>query len=72
MSRRPQPRRNIRLISKGGGAALDALEVRFACATLTGILAAQDDEPDPEWCCEWALNMGERMATALRKRRRRR
>ena len=48
------------------------LEDYYACATLMGLLAAQKREPDRKWCCEWALEMGAKMAAASRKRRRKR
>lgn len=51
-------------------ASLDlTLEQYFAAAGVMGLLSAQLEEPDPEWACEWALDFGEKMAAAARKRR---
>lgn len=53
-------------------ATLDlTLDEYFAATALMGLLAAQKDEPDPSWACEWALDMGALMAKAARKRRKR-
>ena len=40
----------------------------FAAAALTGLLAAQREEPDTVHACLWAEKMGRRMALASRKR----
>ena len=45
------------------------VEEYYAAAALMGILASQGEEPDQEWACEWAVEMGEKMASAARKRR---
>lgn len=47
------------------------LEEYFAAAALVGLLSAQQDEPDMTWASKWASDMGKRMATESRKRRRR-
>jgi hypothetical protein len=41
----------------------------FAAAGAIGLLSTQLQEPDPEWAAEWAVDFGERMATAARRRR---
>jgi len=44
-----------------------SLEEYFAAAALMGLLAAQQGEPDMEWCAEWALKMGRELAAKARK-----
>lgn len=48
------------------------VENYFAACALIGLLASQGAEPDPEWACEWATDMGRRMAAAALKRKPRR
>jgi hypothetical protein len=54
-------------------ATLDiTLDEYFTATTLMGLLASQDEEPDPQWACDWSFKMGRRMAAKaldLRKRR---
>lgn len=45
------------------------LEEYFSAAAVMGLLAAQIDQPDPEWASEWALKFGTLMAEKARKRR---
>ncbi len=45
------------------------LEEYFAAAAATGLLAAQLQEPDPEWCAEWAMAFGVAMARKAMARR---
>lgn len=40
----------------------------YSAAALTGILASTRGEPDPEHACEWAYEMGRRMALTSRRR----
>lgn len=52
--------------------ALDlSLEGYYAAAVAIGLLASQHREPDPKWACQWAFDMGQRMAHEERKRRKR-
>lgn len=46
------------------------LEGYFAAAALMGLIAAQEEEPDPAWVEEWTMKMGIRMAAAERRRQR--
>jgi hypothetical protein len=46
------------------------LEEYFAAATLTGVLATADREPNKRWACEWSFAMGPLMAAEARRRRR--
>jgi hypothetical protein len=48
------------------------LEDLYTAHALTGVLAAQDREPDPEWVCRVAERIGLRLAQSSRKRRARR
>ena len=41
----------------------------FAGAALMGVLASQAEEPDPKWACQWSFSMGQRMASAAQKMR---
>jgi hypothetical protein len=45
------------------------LDEYFAGAALIGVLASQAEEPDSEWACEWAWQMGHKMAKQAVKRR---
>lgn len=45
-------------------------EDAFIAASLAGVLAAHEEEPDPEYVCNYALSMGRRVALAVEKRRR--
>jgi hypothetical protein len=38
------------------------LDEYFAGAALIGVLASQGEEPDTEWACKWAWEMGHKMA----------
>lgn len=44
----------------------------FAASALIGLLSAQQKEPEMEWAARWALEMGHKMATESRRRRKRR
>lgn len=45
----------------------------FAGAALVGVLSSQAEEPDHKWACQWAWEMGKRMAAeALRRRKQKR
>jgi hypothetical protein len=48
------------------------LDEYYAAASLMGLLAASTEEPDQKWACEWAVEMGARMARAAVKRRKQR
>jgi hypothetical protein len=48
------------------------LDEYYAAATLMGLLASQHDEPNQKWACEWAFDMGRRMAAEAARQRRRR
>jgi hypothetical protein len=45
------------------------LDEYFAGAALIGVLASQGEEPDVEWACQWAWDMGHKMARQAVKRR---
>jgi len=48
------------------------LEDYYAAAALIGILAAQHEEPNHDWACQSAIDMGNRMASTVRQRKSRR
>lgn len=48
-----------------------SLEEYFAAGALVGLLAAQHEEPEHRWACDWSFKMGRSMAAEALKRRRR-
>jgi hypothetical protein len=46
------------------------LEQLYTAAALVGLLSAQVDEPDQNWLCTWAHDIGDRMAKESRRRER--
>lgn len=51
-------------------ASLDLdLDEYYAAAGAMGLLAAQLEEPDPDWAADWSIKFGEMMAEKIRKRR---
>ena len=43
-----------------------SIEEYYAAAALMGLLAAQEGEPDMDWCAEWAWKMGRQLAATTR------
>lgn len=53
-------------------ATLDlTLDEYFAATSLMGLLASQAAEPNQRWCCDWSFKMGQTMAKAARRHRKR-
>jgi len=51
--------------------ALDlTLEEYYSAAAIMGLIASQHDEPNKKWACQWAFDLGEKMANEARRRRR--
>jgi hypothetical protein len=48
------------------------LDEYYAGCALVGIVAAQPEEPDKEWVCDWSLAMGDMMGAAVKMRRKKR
>jgi hypothetical protein len=54
-------------------ATLDiGLDEYYAGCALVGIVAAQPEEPDKKWVCDWSLDVGDMMGAAVKRRRRKR
>jgi hypothetical protein len=47
------------------------LDEYFAAASVMGLLASQVEEPDLQWCANWSLKMGRKMASEAVRRRKR-